>query len=97
MDTTFTRTSWRERSDEIEGWPVDIVSYRIGDRWHCRIHNPAPGGVIERGTGTTREEAEDDAVVRVRPRLAATRRMKDAIADLRNTVDELDTTLREKA
>lgn len=97
MTSTVTPEGFRERTEEVEGWPVGIVSYRIGERWHCKIHNVSPGAVIERGSGDTREAAEDDALGRARPRLAATRRMKSAIAELRNTVNELDSTLRDKS
>ena len=95
MDT-INPEEYEERKDTVEGWPVGIISFRLGDKWHCKIHNVSPGAVIERGNGPTREAAERDALERVRPRLKATRRMKDKIEELRSTVEQLDGT-REKS
>jgi len=96
MSSTFVPQGYRERSDTVEGWPVGIVSYQLGERWYCKIHNVSPGAVIERGSGDTREAAEADALSRARPKLATTRRLRDSIDELRTSVSELDETLRNK-
>jgi len=85
---------YKERNDTVEGWPIGIVSYRLGDRWIAKIHNVSPGAVIARGEGRSRAEAEGSALARARTRLASTRRMRDAVQDLKQSVKQLDGTLR---
>ncbi|HWQ00323.1 MAG TPA: hypothetical protein VNK92_07610 [Vicinamibacterales bacterium] len=65
---------YRERRDALEGWPVAIVSYRLGDRYVCAVHNVDPGARIAMAEAPTREEAEARAVEDARRRLARTRR-----------------------
>ena len=97
MSSTVVPEGFRERTDTLEGWPIGVVSYELDGRWYCKIHNVSPGAVIERGSGDTREVAEADALSRARPKLAATRRMREAIDELRTSVSELDDTLRGKS
>ena len=33
----------QEREMEIEGWPVHLTSYRIGETFHCTADNVSPG------------------------------------------------------
>lgn len=65
---------FRERREEIGGWPVNIVSHRIGERFYCTIDNVDPGARIARAEGTTREEAEGTAVEKATRYLQQTRR-----------------------
>ena len=51
----------QERKLEIEGWPVHLTSYRIGEMFHCTPDNVSPGADLARTTGATREEAENKA------------------------------------
>ena len=60
---------YQRRREELAGWPVGVVSYRLGDHYVCEIDNVSPGARIARGEGATREEAEQQA------REAATRRL----------------------
>jgi hypothetical protein len=64
----------RERQIEIEGWPVKLTSYRIGETFHCTADNVSPGANIARTTGATREEAENKAIERATERLGRTKR-----------------------
>jgi hypothetical protein len=64
----------QERKLEIEGWPVHLTSYRIGETFHCTADNVSPGANVARTTGATREEAENKAIERVTERLGRTRR-----------------------
>jgi len=64
----------RERKLEIEGWPVRLTSYRIGEVFHCTADNVSPGAALARTTGATREEAESKAIARATERLSRTRR-----------------------
>jgi len=65
---------YSERKLEVEGWPVNLTSYRIGDVYHCHADNVSPGANIARTTGATREEAENKALERARHYLGNTRR-----------------------
>ncbi len=50
-----------ERKEELSGWPVKIVSYRLGETYHVSIHNEEPGAWIVKGQGTSLAEAEAQA------------------------------------
>jgi hypothetical protein len=63
-----------ERQLEIDGWPVHLMSYKIGVVFHCKADNVSPGAGLARTTGATREEAEEKAVARAKELLGRTRR-----------------------
>lgn len=63
-----------ERQLEIDGWPVHLMSYKIGEVFHCKADNVSPGAGLARTTGATREEAEEKAVERAKELLGRTRR-----------------------
>jgi hypothetical protein len=65
---------YQERRLEIDGWPVNLTSYRIGAVYHCKADNVSPGAALARTTGATREEAEEKAIARARELLSRTRR-----------------------
>lgn len=65
---------YKETKLEIEGWPVNVTSYKLGDRFYCKIDNVSPGAWLARTTGATREEAEQSALERARQMLGRTRR-----------------------
>jgi dsRNA-specific ribonuclease len=64
---------YQRRQEELAGWKVGIVSYRLGDRYHCEVDNVSPGARLSRGEGATREEAEKQALDQARVMLARTR------------------------
>ena len=63
-----------ERKIEIDGWPVNLTSYQIGETYHCRADNVSPGAGLARTTGSSREEAEEKAIARAKELLGRTRR-----------------------
>jgi hypothetical protein len=65
---------YSERKVEVEGWPVNLTTYRLGETFHCTADNISPGACIARTTGRTREEAEERALEEAGRRLARTRR-----------------------
>jgi hypothetical protein len=65
---------YAERKIEIDGWPVNLASYQIGETYHCRADNVSPGAGLARTTGSTREEAEDKAIARAKELLGRTRK-----------------------
>jgi hypothetical protein len=64
---------YQERRDEHAGWTMNIVSYRLGDRFYCSVDDVDPGARLSRGEGTTREEAEAQAIEKARRMLERTR------------------------
>jgi hypothetical protein len=65
---------YQERQLELEGWPVHLTSYRIGEVYHCTADNVSPGGNLARTRGATREEAENKAIQYAAERLSHTHR-----------------------
>jgi hypothetical protein len=64
---------YQRREEKLAGWPVGIVSYRLGDTWYCEIDNVSPGARIVRAKGPTRADAERDAKATATRRLARTK------------------------
>lgn len=69
---------FQESREEIAGWAVNVVSYRIGERFYCTIDNVDPGARFARAEGTTREEAESVAREKAARHLQQTRRRPPA-------------------
>ena len=65
---------YSERSEHVAGWPVHIVTYRIGDTYYCAIDNVDPGARFARAAGATRDEAERAAIEKAHRYLQQTRR-----------------------
>ena len=64
----------QERKLDVDGWPVHLTSYRLGETWHCTADNVSPGANLARTTGATREEAENAAIERAKRLLGRTKR-----------------------
>jgi hypothetical protein len=64
---------YQRRRQELAGWPVGIVSYRLDERFICEIDNVSPGARVARAEGATREEAERAAIAAAEHRLGRTR------------------------
>lgn len=60
---------YQERIQSVPPFQVHIVSYRLGDEFHCTVDNVDPGAVIARSTGPTRAHAESSALERAKRRL----------------------------
>lgn len=58
---------------EVAGWPVGIVSYKLGERYVCEVDNVSPGARLARGEGAMREEAEKNALTKAEAMLSRTR------------------------
>ena len=70
---------YTERTEEIDGWSVHVVTYSLGDRFSCTIDNVDPGARIARAEGATRDEAERLALEKARKYLGQTRRFPPSI------------------
>jgi len=66
---------YREQRIELEGWPVNLTSYKLGEEYHAKADNVSPGAAIARATAPTRLEAEQQALEKARKHLSHTRRM----------------------
>ena len=65
---------YSERKVAVDGWEVNLASYRLGDVFHCQADNVSPGAWLARTTASTRAEAEQKALTRASQLLARTRR-----------------------
>jgi hypothetical protein len=65
---------YQERQLAVDGWDVNLSSYRLGAEWHAKADDVSPGATLSRTTGATREEAEAKALKRAQELLARTRR-----------------------
>jgi hypothetical protein len=65
---------YSERQVDIEGWQVNLTTYKLGEVYHSKADNVSPGAALARTTGATREEAEQKALDRARQLLSRTRR-----------------------
>jgi hypothetical protein len=65
---------YSRRRTELAGWEVEIETYRLGDVYHTTIYNADPGARFARAEGSSREEAEAQALARAERYLAQTRR-----------------------
>jgi hypothetical protein len=63
---------YQRRRQELAGWPVGIVSYKLGERFICEIDNVNPGARVARAEGSTREDAERTAIETAERRLTRT-------------------------
>jgi hypothetical protein len=65
---------YQERKLTVDGWDVNLTSYRLGAEWHCKADNVSPGAALCRMIGATREDAETKALKRAEELLDRTRR-----------------------
>ncbi len=65
---------YSERQVDVDGWSVNLTTYKLGEVYHSKADNVSPGASLARTTGTTREEAEQKALDRARQLLSRTRR-----------------------
>jgi hypothetical protein len=69
---TVKSEEFRETRQELDGWPINIVSYRVAEKWYCTIDNVSPGARFARAEGHTREEAENAALEKAKRYLKQT-------------------------
>ena len=75
MSTESLRSEgYQETKRELDGWPINVTSYRVGEKWYCTIDNVSPGARFARAEGPTREEAEKTALDKAARYLKQTRR-----------------------
>ncbi len=52
---------YQEKKETLSGWPVKVISYKMGDTYYVSIHNEEPGAWITKGQGATLAEADAKA------------------------------------
>ena len=65
-----------ERNTRLAGWPVTIVTYRLGATYRTTIDNTDPGAWVVKAEGSTKEEAEDKAMKEAEALLAKVKKSK---------------------
>jgi hypothetical protein len=63
-----------EQRQVVDGWNVNVVTYRIGDRWYCTIDNVDPGARFARAEGSSRAEVERIGLEKAQRYLKQTRK-----------------------
>lgn len=94
----FKPEGLQRRQATCEGWDIGITSYKLKDRYYCKIDNSDPGATIARGQGATQQEAEHEALRKAQSRLALTRRIqttREVLSTMQATVDRLSSELAE--
>ncbi len=66
--------NYSERRVEIDGWPVNVTSYQLGDKWHAKADNVSPGANLARAEADSREDAEKQVLDRASELLGRTKR-----------------------
>ena len=52
---------YKERKEQLSGWPVRIISYKLGTTYYVSINNEEPGAWIVKGEGPSLQDAETKA------------------------------------
>lgn len=74
-DTSMKPEEYSRRQQEVGRWKINIISFKLGDRYYCTVDNVEPGAWLARGEGKTRAEAERAAVEKATAMLSRTRVM----------------------
>lgn len=72
--STVKSEQFQERQIDIEGWPVKLISYRVGEQYVCQADNVSPGACLARFAAGTPAEAESQAISKARHLLRKTKR-----------------------
>jgi hypothetical protein len=53
---------YSERTEQLAGWPIRIVTYRLSGLYHTTIDNTDPGAWVVKAQGATKQETESKAL-----------------------------------
>jgi hypothetical protein len=53
---------YSERTEQLAGWPIRIVTYRLAGVYKTTIDNTDPGAWVVKAEGATKQEAESKAL-----------------------------------
>lgn len=74
QNSNLRSANFQERQVEIDGWPVKLTSYRVGENYVCQADNVSPGACLARFSAARAEEAESQALSKARHLLSKTKR-----------------------
>lgn len=69
----MTSENYLSQTRELAGMPVNVTSYKIGDRFYCHVSNVDPGATIARAEAASSAEAETLALGKAAARLSGKR------------------------
>jgi len=64
--------NFKEELLELNGTPIRVTTYKIGEDYYCHVYNVDPGATIARSTAATREKAVEEALIKVTQRIRST-------------------------
>ena len=70
----MTPENFTERTVDVDGWRVNLTTYKLGNKWHTKADDVSPGASLARIVADTREDAEAQALARAKELLARTKR-----------------------
>lgn len=53
---------YSQRKMQLAGWPVNIVTYRLGTVYHTSVENTDPGAWVVKAEGSTKQATEAKAL-----------------------------------
>lgn len=53
---------YSEQKTQLAGWPITVVTYRLGAVYHTTIDNTDPGAWVVKAQGATKHESESKAL-----------------------------------
>ena len=53
---------YTQRKTQLAGWPITVVTYRLGAVYRPTIDNTDPGAWVVKAQGATKDEAETKAL-----------------------------------
>ena len=71
-----TPEDYSERKASLAGWPVTIVTFRLGAVYHTTIDNTDPGAWVVKAQGASKQEAESKALTEAEALLAKVKKSK---------------------
>jgi hypothetical protein len=66
--------NYSERTVDLDGWQVRLISYELDGKWHCTADNVSPGANLARVVAETKDAAESQALATATEKLSRTRR-----------------------
>ena len=65
----MTTEHFQEEYSEVNGAKVLIITYKIGNEFHCHVANADPGATIARTSAASKEDAVNEAIKKASERI----------------------------
>lgn len=76
MSETLKPEQYQSRVENAGDWKLRVTSYKLGDKYICKVDNVDPGATLARSEGKTRQEAESAALDKARHMVGKTRKFE---------------------